>query len=118
MSFYGVNALELTTQKPDYKFVKKVESVLTPWRKNSAHHKQLWKALYAQPAQDSNLKVDFKTSIAHNKTDEPFTKITFEDDSSLTLKAENLEFNYMMYIVIRELAERTMRAASLEDPKI
>jgi hypothetical protein len=24
----------------------------------------------------------------------------------------------MMYIVIRELAERTMRAASLEDPKI
>ena len=42
MTFYGVNAIELTTQKPDYKFVSKVESVLTPWRKNSFHHKKLW----------------------------------------------------------------------------
>ncbi|CAG5098722.1 Oidioi.mRNA.OKI2018_I69.XSR.g15917.t2.cds [Oikopleura dioica] len=108
MTFYGVNAIELTTQKPDYKFVSKVESVLTPWRKNSFHHKKLWKALYAQPAQDSNLKVDFKTTVAHNKTDEPFTKITFDDDSSLTLKAENLEFNYMIPLAIEGKLEENL----------
>ena len=41
MSFYGVNAAELITQKPNMLSVVKVESLLQPWRKRSSHHKVL-----------------------------------------------------------------------------
>ena len=46
------------------------------------------------------------------------TCLTFEDGQMLTLKTTNLEFDYMMYIVIRELAEKAMKAASVDDARI
>ena len=50
--------------------------------------------------------------------DEPYTKIEFEDGQLITFKAEKLEFDYMAYIIIRELAERKMIASSAEDIKV
>ena len=36
----------------------------------------------------------------------------------MTFKTDKLEFDYMAYIIIRELAEREMIAASVEDIKV
>ena len=46
------------------------------------------------------------------------TILTFEDGQMLTLKTTNLEFDYMMYIVIRELGQKAMKAASVDDARI
>merc|ERR1711892_362878 len=118
MSFYGVNAAELITQKPNMLSVVKVESLLQPWRKRSSHHKKLWCMLYAQSSQESNNKTEFSTKVVHNSTDEPFTRLEFEDGQVMTFKTDKLEFDYMAYIIIRELAEREMIAASVEDIKV
>merc|ERR1711892_1073681 len=132
MSFYGVNAAELITQKPNMLSVVKVESLLQPWRKRSSHHrvlsfskllilkqiKKLWRMLYAQSSQESNNKTEFSTKVVHNSTDEPFTRLEFEDGQVMTFKTDKLEFDYMAYIIIRELAEREMIAASVEDIKV
>ena len=48
--------------------VTSVETVLQPWRPNSSHHKKLWKKLYSQNAQQSNVKTLFKTTVANNST--------------------------------------------------
>jgi len=48
--------------------VTSVETVLQPWRPNSSHHKKLWKKLYSQNAQQSNVKTLFKTIVANNST--------------------------------------------------
>lgn len=61
-----------------------------------------------------NFEKNFNTTIQ----EEPYTTISFEDGQVLTLKPENLEFDYMMYIVIREIAEKAMKLASVEDAKI
>ena len=89
--------------------------------------------LYSQAAQDSNAKTEYKTKIVHNSKvsgllgvpffanriqDEPYTKLTFEDGQLMTFKTEKLEFDYMAYIVIRELAERQMMALSNEESKV
>merc|ERR1712235_189419 len=118
MSFYGVNAEELVTQKVTMENVTSVETVLQPWRPNSSHHKKLWKKLYSQNAQQSNVKTLFKTTVANNSTEDPYTKITFEDGQVLNLKTEKLEYDYMAYIVVRELAERAMIAQSSEETKV
>ena len=39
MTFAGVNAAELITQKPNMLSVVKVDSLMQPWRKRSSHHK-------------------------------------------------------------------------------
>jgi hypothetical protein len=118
MTFYGVNACELITQNPDMACVIKVESLLQPWIKNSSNHKKLWRKLYSQNAQESNLATIFTTKIAHNSTEEPFTKITFDDETILNLKTKNLDYDYMAYCIIRELAERNMAALEFEDAKV
>ena len=63
-----MNATELVTQNPDMACVIKVESLLQPWIKNSSNHKKLWRKLYSQKAQESNLATKFTTKIAHNAT--------------------------------------------------
>ena len=63
-----MNAEELVTQKVTMENVTSVETVLQPWRPNSSHHKKLWKKLYSQNAQQSNVKTLFKTTVANNST--------------------------------------------------
>ena len=67
MSF-RVNAEELVTQKVTMEHVASVETVFQPWRQNSSHHKKLWRKLYSQNAQESNVKTVFKTTVANNST--------------------------------------------------
>jgi len=63
-----VNATELISQNPNMACVIKVESLLQPWINNSSNHKKLWRKLYSQTAQESNLATTFTTKIAHNST--------------------------------------------------
>ena len=56
------------TQKVTMEHVASVETVLQPWRQNSFHHKKLWRKLYSQTAQESNVKTLFKTTVANNST--------------------------------------------------
>ena len=58
--------------------VTSVETVLQPWRPNSSHHKKLWKKLYSQNAQQSNVKTLFKTTVANNSTVKYFFQTTLE----------------------------------------
>ena len=57
-----------------------------------------------------------KNLIKPDIQEDPYTKITFEDGQVLNLKTEKLEYDYMAYIVVRELAERAMIAQSSYSP--
>ena len=67
---------------------------------------------------ESELSKTRKNLIKPDIQEDPYTKITFEDGQVLNLKTEKLEYDYMAYIVVRELAERAMIAQSSEETKV
>ena len=67
---------------------------------------------------ESELSKTGKNLIKPDIQEDPYTKITFEDGQVLNLKTEKLEYDYMAYIVVRELAERAMIAQSSEETKV
>ena len=71
----------------------------------STHRYRYYKALRVS---GSNYKIKEK----------PYTKITFDDETVLNLKTQNLDYDYMAYIIVRELAERNMAALEMEEAKV
>lgn len=100
---------------PDLTSVSNIEMKFSPWNKNSASTKQVWRIISSEECRNTNRFCTIKSIVEHNQSD-PLVILTFNDQSKLRLIGTHLKSLEMMYYINNFCIDK--EKSVVEEPKV